>query len=616
MRVGDRGEHPPGHRLAVVSQSAVHRADHHVQPGQQLGSWSSEPSARMSTSMPVSRRNPGGSAVVDGGDAVELLAQPVRGQPVGHRQPGRVVGQHQVLVAQLDRGQRHLLDRRAAVGPVRVAVAVAAQRLRSAAAAPSRSVPSSGDQAAQVDRLLAGQRLGDAAGGDLADPGQLGQRAGGGPRGQLSGGQRGERLGRRPERPDPVGGLVGPFQQEGDARRSATGSRAVTAGPPGRPSRRATASGSGTSRTRARYPEPGRQVTMSTRAGPPDVPEVPLVAGTERAGGDEPGQARSGQPDPLVRRLPRGDHPDHADGRDRHGDPPAQRPEHVQPARAHHEFVALDVDVHPGRHPHHRDDQPVTPATTTVPAITPTATLPCMPSNLPRPPRSLSQRRQVGARQPRSLSQRRQVGARQPRSLSQRRQVGARQPRSLSQRRQVGARQPRSLSQRRQVGARQPRSLSQRRQVGARQPRSLSQRRQVGARQPRGPSAGSVIACGRSTGSATRWRSSTRPRSPTSYGYSGCPQWRIWWTRCGGWRYAGRRPWASPGRWASRSPARQHASDPAGARRAVDAVRDRPADRGQPRPRASPGRRAAGRRAGRRARRGARGPRRGDRQLR
>src|SRR5262249_26622506 len=44
---------------------------------------------------------------------------------------------------------------------------------------------------------------------------------------------------------------------------------------------------------------------------------------------------------------------------------------------------------------------------------------------------------------------------------------------------------PRSLSERRQVSARQPRSLSERRRVSARQPRSLSERRQVSARQPR-----------------------------------------------------------------------------------------------------------------------------------
>ena len=61
---------------------------------------------------------------------------------------------------------------------------------RSAAAASSRSVPSVALQPAQVDRLLAGQRLGDAAGGHVADAGQLGQRAGRGPLGELVGGER------------------------------------------------------------------------------------------------------------------------------------------------------------------------------------------------------------------------------------------------------------------------------------------------------------------------------------------------------------------------------------------------------------------------------------------
>ena len=58
---------------------------------------------------------------------VELLGQPGRAEPVGDLQPRRVVGERDVLVAQLDRGHHHLLDRRPAVGPVRVGVQVAAQ---------------------------------------------------------------------------------------------------------------------------------------------------------------------------------------------------------------------------------------------------------------------------------------------------------------------------------------------------------------------------------------------------------------------------------------------------------------------------------------------------------
>ena len=60
-------------------------------------------------------------------DVAELRAQPVGGQAVGDGQPGRVVGDDQVVVAELARGLDHLLERRSAIGRVRVAVAVAAQ---------------------------------------------------------------------------------------------------------------------------------------------------------------------------------------------------------------------------------------------------------------------------------------------------------------------------------------------------------------------------------------------------------------------------------------------------------------------------------------------------------
>ena len=78
--------------------------------------------------MPGAAGTAAAEVLVDRVDHVELLGEPRRGQPVGDGQPRRVVGQHEVLVAELHRGHRHLLDRRAAVGPVRVRVQVAAQR--------------------------------------------------------------------------------------------------------------------------------------------------------------------------------------------------------------------------------------------------------------------------------------------------------------------------------------------------------------------------------------------------------------------------------------------------------------------------------------------------------
>ena len=137
------------------------------------GSWSSEPSSRMSTSMPVRIRN-GASSLVELGDDVELLAQPLRRQPVGDRQPRRVVGERDVLVAEVARGQRHLLDRRAAVGPVRVRVQVAAQRRpQRRAAGGHRRRRRRPPACARYAGTSPGRRLGDHRGGHVADALQL-----------------------------------------------------------------------------------------------------------------------------------------------------------------------------------------------------------------------------------------------------------------------------------------------------------------------------------------------------------------------------------------------------------------------------------------------------------
>ena len=88
--------------------------------------WSRAPSARMSTSMPVRMRN--GASCSLSRPPRRAGPQPLGGQPVGHGEAGGVVGQDHVLVAEGDGGAGHLLDRRPAVGPGRVGVAVAPQR--------------------------------------------------------------------------------------------------------------------------------------------------------------------------------------------------------------------------------------------------------------------------------------------------------------------------------------------------------------------------------------------------------------------------------------------------------------------------------------------------------
>ena len=147
---------------------------------------------------------------------VELLLQALRGQPVGDRQPRRVVGEHHVLVAQLAGGLRHLADRRAAIRPVGVDVAVAAQCGAQRGAQLGDRLAAGRLQAAQVDRLLAAQRFGDGARQHLADARQVAKRPAPGPLCQL--GRRHGRHHRRrvPEGSDPKGRLAGDLQQEGD----------------------------------------------------------------------------------------------------------------------------------------------------------------------------------------------------------------------------------------------------------------------------------------------------------------------------------------------------------------------------------------------------------------
>ena len=128
VRVGDRGDHPRRHRRAagIRSLECTDATTTSSRPSSS-GSWSRLPSSRMSTSMPVRIRN-GASSLVERRRRCRAAAQPLRRQAVGDRQPRRVVGERDVLVAEVARRLGHLLDRRAAVGPVRVRVQVAAQQ--------------------------------------------------------------------------------------------------------------------------------------------------------------------------------------------------------------------------------------------------------------------------------------------------------------------------------------------------------------------------------------------------------------------------------------------------------------------------------------------------------
>ncbi len=65
--------------------------------------------------------------LVQAGDDVDLLAEPVGGESVRDRQARRMVGEREVLVPERPGALRHHLDRVAAVGPVGVDVQVALQ---------------------------------------------------------------------------------------------------------------------------------------------------------------------------------------------------------------------------------------------------------------------------------------------------------------------------------------------------------------------------------------------------------------------------------------------------------------------------------------------------------
>ena len=112
---------------AVHAQLRVDAAHDHVEPLQQVLVLV-EGAVLEDVDLHAGEDAEGGQLLVELGDDIELLQQAVTVEAVGHREPGRVVGQDHVLVAEVLGRAGHDLDRRAAVGPVRVQVAVAPQR--------------------------------------------------------------------------------------------------------------------------------------------------------------------------------------------------------------------------------------------------------------------------------------------------------------------------------------------------------------------------------------------------------------------------------------------------------------------------------------------------------
>ena len=126
VRVADRGHHPLGHRPGGHPQLGVHAGDDHVQPGEQVLALV-ERAVLEDVDLDPGQHAERGQLGVQLGDQLELRLQALGGQPAGHGQPGRVIGQREPLVAETARGLGHLPGRAAAVGPVGMGVAVAAQ---------------------------------------------------------------------------------------------------------------------------------------------------------------------------------------------------------------------------------------------------------------------------------------------------------------------------------------------------------------------------------------------------------------------------------------------------------------------------------------------------------
>ena len=110
MRIGHGLDHPPGHRRASMDSLECTLA--------------TTTSSRSSSSVLLIERAVIEDVDLDAGqdahrrerladlvDDVELLAQPLGGEPVGDPQARRVVGQRTVFVAQFLRREHHLLDR-------------------------------------------------------------------------------------------------------------------------------------------------------------------------------------------------------------------------------------------------------------------------------------------------------------------------------------------------------------------------------------------------------------------------------------------------------------------------------------------------------------------------
>ena len=213
-RIRDRGHHPGRHVGGRHAQLGVDAGHDDVQLGQQRGVLV-ERAVLEDVDLDPGEDPERRQLLVELTHHVQLASQPLGGEPVGDGEPWRVVAQHHPLVPQVARRPRHLRDRRAAVRPVRVGVAVTLERRPQGGACAGRDVswlPGQRLDLGQIGRYVAALRLEHDAGGGRPHPLEVLQRARGQPGLQLTGGQLVDRRCGRPKGPHPVRRLVRPLE--------------------------------------------------------------------------------------------------------------------------------------------------------------------------------------------------------------------------------------------------------------------------------------------------------------------------------------------------------------------------------------------------------------------
>ena len=211
-----------GHLRLLHAQLGVDAGHYHVQGGEQL-LLLVEGAVFEDVDLDAGEDPERSQLLVESGHVFELAQEAFTVQTVRHREPGTVVGEHQILVPQVARRLGHLPDGAATIGPVRVAVTVAPQLPPQGGGRRRRLGKRLLLQMGQIRRHLAGQRLGDDAGGGVAHSVEVLESTAVGQVPELFGRQRRHCGGGTPEGSHLVARRSTTFQQEGDATEGADG---------------------------------------------------------------------------------------------------------------------------------------------------------------------------------------------------------------------------------------------------------------------------------------------------------------------------------------------------------------------------------------------------------